>query len=73
MSLNSLKSPLFSLVMPVLNEGERVIPAIATLALTVNYPFELIIVYDREDDKTLPVIKELQTRFDFIKTKQEKY
>jgi dolichol-phosphate mannosyltransferase len=67
--ISTLK-PVFTLVMPVLNEGQRVIPAIATLALTVTYPFELIVVYDNEEDTTLPVIKELQQRFNFIKTKK---
>lgn len=70
MDNKSVNQPVFSLVMPVLNEGERIIPAIATLGLTVNYPFELIVVYDNEDDKTLPIIKDLQTKFSFISTKK---
>jgi dolichol-phosphate mannosyltransferase len=64
------EKPVFSLIMPVLNEGERIIPAIATLALTVKYSFELIIVYDRDNDKTLPIIHQLQSKFFFITTKK---
>lgn len=70
MSNNSSKELSLTLVMPVLNEGERVIPAIATLGLTVKYPFELIVVYDNDNDITLPVILELQTKFSFIKIKK---
>jgi dolichol-phosphate mannosyltransferase len=68
MLFKSTDPAVFTLVMPVLNEGKRIIPAIATLGLTVKYPFELIIVYDSEEDTTLPIIKELQDQFDFIIT-----
>ncbi len=53
--------------MPILNDGARVIPAICTLAFTVNYSFELIVVYDLDDDTTLPFLKVLQNKFDFIR------
>lgn len=69
-SQNEYLNPVFSLVMPVLNEGERIIPAIATLGLSIKYPFELIIIYDNDNDCTLPIIKELQLNFDFIKIKK---
>lgn len=67
MTSSSNIQPCFSLVMPVLNEGKRIIPAIATLGLTIKYKFELIIVYDNEDDTTLPIIRDLQIKFDFIR------
>jgi dolichol-phosphate mannosyltransferase len=63
---NQFSKPVFTLVMPVLNEGERVIPAIATLGLTVRYSFELIVVYDHDDDVTVDIIKKLQSKFSFI-------
>jgi glycosyltransferase involved in cell wall biosynthesis len=62
--------PCFSLIMPILNEGNRIIPTIATLGLTINYPFELIIIYDKDTDITLPVIRELKKQFNFIRLKQ---
>lgn len=52
-----------TLVMPVLNESVRIISAISTLAFTVKVPLRLIIVYDSEDDDTIPVVKELQSFF----------
>jgi len=56
-----------SLVMPVLNDGARIIPAICTLAFTIKYPFELIVVYDLDEDTSLPFVKMLQEKFDFIR------
>lgn len=55
-----------TLVMPVHQEGEAVIPVIATLFLTVRYPFKLIVVYDSEDDTTVATIKKLQKYFNNI-------
>jgi dolichol-phosphate mannosyltransferase len=57
---------LLSLIMPVYHEGDGVIPVIATLFLTIHYPFKLIVVYDSENDKTIDTIKKLQQNFDEI-------
>lgn len=53
------KKSYLTLVMPVLNEGVRVIPTISTLAFTVKVPLNLIIVYDNPDDNTIPVLRDL--------------
>lgn len=66
-ALNQKEPCKLSLVMPVLNEGVRVIPAIATLAYTVKVPLELVVVYDTENNPTVAVIKELQCYFPKIK------
>jgi glycosyltransferase involved in cell wall biosynthesis len=55
-----------SLIMPVYNEGEAVIPAIATLFLTIRYPFKLFVVYDSPNDKTITTIEKLQDVFEDI-------
>lgn len=57
---------LLTLIMPVYNEGDAVIPVIATLFLSINYPFKLLVVYDSEDDKTIATIKKLQQCFNDI-------
>lgn len=49
--------PRLTLVMPVRGEGVRVIPAISTLAFTIRVPFELLVVYDREDEPTVSVVR----------------
>lgn len=59
----SADGKILTLILPVYNEGEAVIPVIATLFLTVRYPFKLFVVYDSEDDKTIPTIKKLQKIF----------
>ncbi len=55
--------PLLTLVMPVYNDDAIVIPTISTLAFTIKYPLRLIVVYDSEDDTTLPVLRQLQCFF----------
>ncbi len=57
---------ILTLILPVYNEGEAVIPVVSTLFLTVNYPFKLFVVYDSPDDKTIPTIEKLQKIFDDI-------
>jgi glycosyltransferase involved in cell wall biosynthesis len=49
--------------MPVYDDANIVIPTITTLFFTIKYPFDLIIVYDRDDDKTIAVIQQLQKYF----------
>lgn len=49
--------------MPVYQEGDGVIPVIATLFLTINYPFKLIVVYDSDNDETVETVKKLQEQF----------
>jgi len=51
---------LLTLILPVYNEAEAVIPVIATLFHTVHYPFKILVVYDSPDDKTVPTIRKLQ-------------
>jgi glycosyltransferase involved in cell wall biosynthesis len=54
---------ILTLVLPVYNEGEAVIPVISTLFLTIRYPFKLFVIYDSPDDKTIVTIKKLQRLF----------
>lgn len=72
-SLNTNDSIALTLIMPVHNEGVRVIPAITTLAFTVKVPLQLLIVYDDNDDVTIQVVKEMITVFPNIVLLQNKY
>ncbi len=54
---------LLTLIMPVYNEGDAVIPVISTLFLTVKYPFKIIVVYDLPDDPTILTVQRLQEVF----------
>ncbi len=49
--------------MPVYHVGDAVIPVIATLFLTVNYPFKLIVIYDSPDDETVKTLNKLRGYF----------
>src|ERR1035437_3020957 len=51
--------PELTAVMPVWNEGERVVSTIRAFAAAVHTPFELLVVYDMPDDTTVPVVERL--------------
>lgn len=51
--------PQLSAVMPVWNEGERVVPTIRAFAAAIRTPFELLVVHDMPEDTTVPVVERL--------------
>ncbi len=52
-------TPLLSIVMPVFKEGEAVEPVIRGLTAGVQTPHEILVVYDFDEDPTVPVIARL--------------
>jgi dolichol-phosphate mannosyltransferase len=50
---------LTSFVIPVRNEAENIRPMLEALSAVVHTPAEIVIVYDEENDPTLPVVKSL--------------
>lgn len=54
---------LLTLIMPVYNEGDAVIPVISTLFLTIKHPFKIFVVHDSPDDPTVKTVKKLQKHF----------
>ncbi len=54
-----MDSPELSIVMPVFKEGEVVEPVIRALTAAVHAPHEVIVVYDFDEDPTVPVIERL--------------
>ncbi len=66
-SLNHSEEPKLSIVMPVYNEGVRVIPVVTTLAFTIKVPFELVVVYDSDEDLTVNVLKDIMEVFPKIR------
>jgi dolichol-phosphate mannosyltransferase len=48
-----------SIVMPVFKEGEAVEPAIRALTRDIDTPHEILVVYDFDEDPTVPVIQRL--------------
>ena len=57
------ETPALTLIMPVLNEGVRVIPAISTLVFTARVPLKILVVYDKVQDNTIPVVNDLAKVF----------
>jgi glycosyltransferase involved in cell wall biosynthesis len=51
--------PVLSVVMPVFKEGEAVEPVLRALTSGVTTPHEILVVYDFDEDPTVPVIARL--------------
>lgn len=56
-------APAVSVVIPVLNEGEHINATLDALSRHLPVPHEVLIVYDRDEDTTLPVVRE-RLRYD---------
>ncbi|HET7027302.1 MAG TPA: glycosyltransferase [Candidatus Limnocylindrales bacterium] len=52
-------TPELSIVVPVYNEGEAVEPVLRALDAGVRTPHEILVVYDFDEDTTVPVIRRL--------------
>jgi len=54
-------TPALSVVIPVYNEGENVVPTLrGVVERTRTRPLEVLVVYDFDEDTTVPVVKALQ-------------
>ena len=58
-AIASTGTPELSIVLPVYNEGEAVEPVLRGLASAVRTPHELVVVYDFDEDTTVPVVRRL--------------
>ena len=53
--------PALSVVIPVYNEGENVVPTLrGVVEKTRTRPLEVLVVHDFDEDTTVPVVKQLQ-------------
>jgi dolichol-phosphate mannosyltransferase len=57
--MTEVPTPELSIVLPVYNEGETVEPILRALAGSVATAHELIVVYDFDEDTTVPVVARL--------------
>ena len=54
-------TPVLSIVIPVYNEGENVVPTLqGVVERTHMRPLEVLVVHDFDEDTTVPVVKRLQ-------------
>ncbi|TMD27977.1 MAG: glycosyltransferase, partial [Chloroflexi bacterium] len=55
------QTPALSVVIPVYNEGENVVPTLrGVVEQTRTRPLEVLVVHDFDEDTTVPVVKRLQ-------------
>jgi putative flippase GtrA len=52
--------PVLAIIIPVYNEAENIRQAIARIKSDVFIPYTISIIYDMEEDTTIPVVKEIQ-------------
>jgi len=61
------ESPQLSVVLPVYNEGDAVAPVIRALVEGIHVPCEILIVYDFDEDTTVPVARALAAELPAVK------
>jgi dolichol-phosphate mannosyltransferase len=59
--------PELSIVVPVFKEGEAVDPVLRALDIGVETPHEILVVYDFDEDPTVPVIERLHAQWPSIR------
>ena len=59
--------PELSIVMPVFKEGEAVEPVLRAMTASVSAPHEILVVYDFDEDPTVPVIQRLAAELPTIR------
>jgi dolichol-phosphate mannosyltransferase len=52
-------NPELSVVVPVYNEGEAVAPVLRAMAAGIHTSFEILVVYDFDEDTTVPIVRAL--------------
>ena len=62
-----MSGPELAIVLPVYNEGEAVEPVLRALSAGVATPHELVVVYDFDEDTTVPVIARLASEIDGLR------
>jgi glycosyltransferase involved in cell wall biosynthesis len=55
-----MSEPLTSLVVPVFNEAENIVPFLRDVAAKVREPHEILLVYDFPEDSTLPTVAAME-------------
>jgi glycosyltransferase involved in cell wall biosynthesis len=60
-------APELTIIVPVYDEGEAVEPILRGLGLAVATPHEILVVYDFDEDSTVPVIARLEPEIDGLR------
>ena len=62
-----MAAPVLSIVMPVFKEGEAVEPVLRAMTGAVSTPHEILVVYDFDEDPTVPVIERVSAELPAIR------
>ena len=62
-----MTAPELSIVMPVFKEGVAVEPALRALERDIRTPHEILVVYDFDEDPTVPVIERLSEELQAVR------
>jgi glycosyltransferase involved in cell wall biosynthesis len=65
---NAPDLPELSIILPVYNEGEHVEPVLRALSAGIKTPHELVVVYDFDEDTTVPVVARLATEIPSLRS-----
>lgn len=60
-------SPTLSILVPVYNEGDSIEAVLRSLQSHVRTPHEVLVVYDFEEDDTIPVVKSLHRELPMVR------
>tara|TARA_B100001250_G_scaffold219317_1_gene188183 strand:- start:3300 stop:4058 length:759 start_codon:yes stop_codon:yes gene_type:complete len=63
--MSNSKKPILSLIIPVYNEKENIATLLKNIKESIKIPISVEIIYDRENDNTLPVVRDIINDFDF--------
>ena len=66
-------TPRVSIVIPVYNEGNTVVPVIERIIEMVKLSCEILVVFDTEDDTTVPFLWELAEKYPQLRPLQNTY
>ena len=61
------QQPVLAIVLPVYNEGEAVEPVLRALSTGVTTPHEMVVVYDFDEDPTVPVLERLSPQLPAVR------
>ena len=63
--VNTSNAPILSLIIPVYNEKDNINLLLDNISNSIKIPISVEIIYDTEDDNTLPAVKEVKDNFNF--------
>jgi glycosyltransferase involved in cell wall biosynthesis len=61
--MNASDSPVLTILLPVRNEEMNLRVMLRIIRTVLDCPHEVLVIYDTEDDKSIPIVREAQARY----------